>query len=553
MLANKADPEATGRVAELNSEGIIEIRFPYSRELVENVKRVPGRNWHSEEKMWDAPPSKDAIKFLEWHGFLLGAKLKKWIADKTPGPVAAELNIPGLRCTLRPYQAEGVRRIEAFKGRAILADSMGLGKTAQAIAWLQLHKTERPAVILCPAVGKEMWARKCMEWMDGKEKIVVLSGRSPDPAQFKGASILILNYDIVGNKTDKTKNKAGYVKIQEQSYTGWVDYLLDHGIKMIVADECHNLKNSKAQRGIAGLKMLKQIRYALPMSGTPIDNRPYEYWPILTNLAPHIFRNRYTYGKRYCGGTKTRFGWDFTGASNLAELHEVLEENIMIRRRKEDVLKELPPKVRAVVPIDVDLKAYRKAEAEIWADDEITLAKLTKLRQAAVAAKLKACGDWVEDFLETGEKLIVFAHHHFVMDHLRERFAGKYKIAEISGQTKGSRQEQEDLFQNDPACKLFLGSKSAKELITLTAASNVAFVEFFDTPGEMAQAEDRAHRIGQTGSVNVWFLIAAGTIEEDHAALLDAKLQVVTNVLDGKDVEGGDLIMELLNKIKRRK
>ncbi len=549
----KTTTEATGRGAELNPDGIIEIRFPYDRELVEAVKRIPGRNWHSEEKMWSCPPSKDAIKFLEWHGFLLGAGLKGWISDKTPGPVPAELNIPGLRCTLRPYQAEGVRRIEGFKGRAILADSMGLGKTAQAIAWLQLHKQERPAVILCPAVGKEMWARKCEEWMDGKEKIVVLSGKTPDPTQFKSATILILNYDIIGNKTDKIKNKAGYVKVQEQGYTGWVDYLLDHGIKMIVADEAHALKSDKSQRGIAGLKMLKQIRYALPMSGTPIDNRPYEYWPLLTNLASHIFRNRYTYGKRYCGGHKTRFGWDFTGASNLEELHEVLEENIMIRRRKEDVLKELPPKVRAVVPIDVDLRAYRKAEADIWADDEITLAKLTKLRQAAVSAKLKACGDWVEDFLETGEKLIVFAHHHFVMDHLRERFSAKYNLAEISGQTKGSRQEQEDLFQNDPDCKLFLGSKSAKELITLTAASNVAFVEFFDTPGEMAQAEDRAHRIGQTGSVNVWFLIAAGTIEEDHAALLDAKLEVVTGVLDGKAVETDDLIMELLKKLKRRK
>lgn len=550
-MANKA--EATGRGAELNPDGIIEIRFPYDRELVEAVKRVPGRNWHSEEKMWSCPPSKDAIKFMEWHGFLLGLRLKEWISDKTPVPVPTELNIPGLRCTLRPYQVEGVRRIEGFKGRAILADSMGLGKTAQAIAWLQLHKQERPAVILCPAVGKEMWARKCEEWMDGKEKIVVLSGKTPDPTQFKGATILILNYDIVGNKTDKTKNKAGYIQIKEQNYTGWVDYLLDHGIKIIVADEAHNLKNDRSQRGIAGLKMLKQIRYALPMSGTPIDNRPYEYWPLLTNLASHIFRNRRTYGKRYCAGTKASGYWDFTGASNLEELHEVLEENIMIRRLKEDVLKELPPKVRAVVPIDVDLRAYRKAEAEIWADDEITLAKLTKLRQAAVSAKLKACGDWVEDFLETGEKLIVFAHHHFVMDHLRERFSAKYRLAEISGQTKGSRQEQEDLFQNDPSCKLFLGSKSAKELITLTAASNVAFVEFFDTPGEMAQAEDRAHRIGQTGSVNVWFLIAAGTIEEDHAALLDAKLEVVTGVLDGKAVETDDLIMELLKKLNRRK
>lgn len=537
--------------AELKN-GLVEIRFPYDRELVDAVKKLPGRRWHNEDKMWSCPASTHIIEFLRWHGFLFGPALEASIQGEQLNLELQKLDIPGLQCVLRPYQAEGVLRIEKFNGRALLADSMGLGKTAQAIAWLQLHKGQRPAVILCPAVGKEMWARKCKEWMDGKEKIVVLSGKKPDPEQFKGATILILNYDIVGNKTDKTLNTAGYVQVKERVYTGWVDYLLDHDIKMIVADECHALKNSKSQRGIAGLKMLKQIRYALPMSGTPIDNRPYEFWPILTNLAGHIFKNRYTYGKRYCAGIKTRFGWDFTGASNLAELHSILKKNVMIRRLKEDVLKELPSKARAVVPIEVDLKAYRKIENEIWDDNEITLAKLTKLRQAAVSAKLKTCGDWIEQFLETGEKLIVFGHHHFVMGYLRERFFTKYKFAEITGQTKGSRQEQEDLFQNDPDCKLFLGSKSAKELITLTAASNVAFVEFFDTPGEMAQAEDRAHRIGQLGSVNIWFLIAAGTIEEDHASLLDKKLQIVTNVLDGKDVQNDDLIVELLNKIKTK-
>ena len=105
-MANKA--EATGRVAELNLEGIIEIRFPYSRELVENVKRVPGRNWHSEEKMWDAPPSKDAIKFLEWHGFLLGAKLKEWIADRTTQPIAVELNIPVGTVKAQLYRAKSL-------------------------------------------------------------------------------------------------------------------------------------------------------------------------------------------------------------------------------------------------------------------------------------------------------------------------------------------------------------------------------------------------------------------------------------------------------------
>jgi SNF2 family DNA or RNA helicase len=231
----------------------------------------------------------------------------------------------------------------------------------------------------------------------------------------------------------------------------------------------------------------------------------------------------------------------------------------MIRRLKSEVLKELPAKVRAVVPLAVEAKYMReylreeRELAELEADDKLlAISKIIALKQAAVRAKLDAACRWIGDFLESGEKLVVFVHHHFVADAIRERFSKITKVAEVTGTTKGSRQAQQDMFQSDPDCRLFLGSKAAKEGLTLTAASNTAFLELFDTPGDMAQAEDRVHRIGQKDSVTAWYLVAAGTIEEDNAALLDSKLQVLAQVVDGREAQDEELITALLAAVVKR-
>jgi len=561
-------PTIGKRTAILAKDGLIEIRFPFSSDLIDIIKTLEGRRYHSQERLWTAPPSKANIKKLAGQYFELCPKLSAMVApaikEKDPAPTI----IPGLKTELKPFQAEGVVAVdELFSGRALIGDDMGLGKTVQAIAWLQIHKKARPAVVLCPASIKEMWARKIGEWMTD-ERTVILSGKPGKASETKEKAVVgkgnpagpiyILNYDIIGNKLVISYRDDGTKVKKEVAGTGWVDWLIENGIHAVVVDEGHYLKSGKkSARGVGGIKLMKAAEFCLVLSGTPIENRPAEFWPVLNALKPHLFRDFFKFGKRYCGAVNNGFGWSFKGATNLQELNAMLRETVMIRRLKKDVLKDLPPKQRVVVPLAIDdtcWKTYIEAEKEVACAESkfLAITKLIKLQQAAVRAKLKSALDWVADFLESDEKLIVFAHHHFVVDAIRHRFDKVTKIAEVTGRTVGSKQEQEDLFQNDPGCRLFIGSKSATEGLTLHAASNVAFFEFFETPGKMAQAEDRAHRIGQVDSVTSWFLIAAETIEEDNAALLDKKLQVLKAVLDDEIADETELITELLKAVIKR-
>ena len=548
------------REAKINN-GLVELKTSYDPNLILAIKKFPGREWVSEKKIWTVPASIALWNWLGAEKFTCDTLLTSWAEEEQKPPAEEFENIRGLKLDLFPYQKEGVARIQKFNGRALLADDMGLGKTPQAIAWLQLNKKIRPAVIICPASLKEMWAGKIKEWM-GKEIVEVLAGKPKEGAKLAKASIYIINYDILGNKIITTERDNGTKKRTEKENTGWVDYLIGQEIQAVVADEAHYMKNQKSQRGVGVAKLMKTSPYILALTGTPIVNKPAEFWPIISILAPHMFRDFFKFGRRYCDGKKNGFGWDFNGSSNREELHQLLVDTMMIRRLKSEVLTQLPPKIRAVVPLPISssaMKAYKKFEVELQGmiDEEgnkiQAIAIISHLKQAAVTAKMDAACEWIVDFMESGEKLIVFAHHHATVDALIEKFSKVTKIATITGRTVGSKAAQEAMFQNDPECRLFIGSKSAKEGLTLTAASNVAFIEIWDTPGDMAQAEDRPHRIGQKDQVTAWYLVAAGTLEEDIAHMVDRKLRIIKEVVDGREAQTEDLISELLRIAKEKR
>ena len=164
----------------------------------------------------------------------------------------------------------------------------------------------------------------------------------------------------------------------------------------------------------------------------------------------------------------------------------------------------------------------------------------------AVEAKLPHAIEWIDDFLDTGEKLVVFCTHKFVVDALMKEFSKE--AVKLDGRTSGpDRQLAVDKFQNEPETRLFVGNIQAAGVgITLTAASSVAFLELPWTSGSLRQAEDRVHRIGQKNAVNVYYLLAEYTIEEKIATLLDDKRKVLDSVLDGKETEDSSLIMDLI-------
>ena len=513
----------------------MEIRYKFDPELLQLIKSLPGRRFHPDKKYWTATITVDSIKKLKDAGFIIDTELEKLLYQAEE--MEKGIEVPGLKKQLFPFQKVGVAFIEKRNGRALIADEMGLGKTIQAAAWLQLHPEKRPAIILCPASLKLNWAKEIKDTLSTNDKVQILQGTKPYPIT---EDIIIINYDILNS---------------------WVETLQAINPKVIIMDEAHYIKNSSAIRTKATKKLAKGIPHVIALTGTPIVNRPVEGFNIFQILDRNLFPNFWTYVHRYCDARHNGFGWDFSGATNKEELNQILTSTIMIRRRKADVLKDLPEKLYSFVPMELDnKKEYSTAESEFIeylrqikgkeaaekAKKAEHLVKIEALKQLAVKGKLKQATYWIKDFIEDGSKLVVFAVHKEVIDQLMNEF--KDVAVKIDGSTPApERHKAVEAFQSDPNVKLFIGNIQAAGVgLTLTASSAVAFLELPWTPGELQQAEDRCHRIGQKNAVNIYYLLAENSVEYKLAKLLDRKKEVLSAVIDGKPVEEKSLITELI-------
>ena len=529
-----------------SAQQAIKIMFPFNTKDLECVKTLPGRRFNGAQqpKHWVCPLSIEAVQLLKEWGFELDEALEAFSQNATVSVHdidSSALEIPGLKMELFPFQKKGVAFIEAKNGRALISDEMGLGKTAQALAWLQLHPEKRPVIIVVPASLKLNWEREIKMWM-GDVSVQILSGKKADTPLI--GEILIINYDIL---------------------SAWVGRLQKIKASVLITDEAHFYKSNKSQRTKAIKALGKSIPHVIALSGTPIVNRPIEMFNALQMVDRTVVPDFWHYARRYCGAKHTHFGWDFTGASNTDELHQKLIATCMIRRLKKDVLLDLPDKLYSFMPFELsNAKEYRKAEQdfiqwlrEVRGDEAArkakgaeTLTKIEVLKQLAVQGKMPQAIEWIQNFLDVGNKLVVFATHKFVIEALMNAF-GDIAVRIDGSVTGADRDKAVQKFQNNEKIRLFVGNiKAAGVGLTLTAASNVAFLEFPWTPGDLSQAEDRCHRIGQKDSVTVYYLLSQNSIEEKIVAMLDSKRRILDQILDGKETSQENLLSELLNAYK---
>ena len=298
------------------------------------------------------------------------------------------------------------------------------------------------------------------------------------------------------------------------------------------------------------------------------------------------------YASKNCGAHRNRFGLDTSGATHLEELNDKLRSICYVRRSKKDVLPELPDKVRSVIEVDIDnRKEYDAAEgdtigwlkgraaqdaafvasiAHLPEDAQVeakrqraneagekaaraeALVRIEALKQLAVKGKMTAIKEWVETFMESDQKLVIFAHHRSVQQELLRELEGAERIfAEDDPQ---DRQRNVDRFQELPDCRLIICSLQAGGVgITLTAASNVLFTELGWTPAGMEQAVDRCHRIGQKDSVTAYWMIGKETIDVEIAELLESKAKVVDAATNGAGaVAQESMLKELVDNLMRK-
>lgn len=520
--------------------------------ILNNVKDIPGRVYNKDTKKWSIPYTVSGIKRIQEMGFILDQEVKKWFYENTnesylkkknekfdPEKLTAHLGID----LLRSFQKEGIAFIEQMNGRALIGDEMGLGKTLQALGWLKLHPDVRPAVVIVPATLKIKWQKEAIKWIN--EESFIINGRNRTPSDKIKEKIIIINYDI-------TKDYVDFIKALEP--------------KIIILDEGHRIKNSKAKRTKAVREVCNKVDNLIVLTGTPILNRPIEIFNAINLLRPDIFPSYYRFGQKYCLSDTNCFGSEYQGASNIEELHDLLTEHIMIRRLKNDVLKELPDKQKDVITFPIqNREEYEEAKMDVIryihetegqdaanrARRAETLARFNKLKQLAVKGKEEMIIKWIKDFLETTEeKLVVFAIHKRVVALLMEHFDGI--AVKIDGSVSSEmRNEAEERFQTDNSVRLFIGNiVAAGEGLTLTAASNVVFLELSWVPGQHLQAEDRIHRIGQVNSCMVYYLLADDTIEEELAAMIDRKQKIVDAIIDGTVTPEDSLLTELMEKYR---
>src|SRR5215212_2034438 len=425
---------------------------------------------------------------------------------------------PGLHGKLMPFQMAGV--VYALRQRrTFIADEQGLGKTVEALAALEAAEAY-PAVVVCPASLKLNWLRECTRWLPARRAEPLSGRRGPLPL----ADIVVVNYDVLDARADA---------------------LADLEPRAVIFDESHYVKNPKANRTKAAINLSARLptdALRLALTGTPLVNRPRELVPQLRAL-----------GRLGDFGSGASFERRFEGQVARERLHWHLRSTCYARRRKDEVLTQLPPKRRITVPVPLSNEhEYRHLEEDLvdWLRHEVVdprqlaeridsalraeaLVKLNALRHIAARGKLHAAIEWIKTFLESGERLVVFAHHRDIQAELVAMFPRAARI--LGSDSVDERQRNVDLFQRDRggASLCICSLEAASHGFTLTAAASVAFLELGWTPAKHDQAEDRVHRIGQDRHVTAWYLLAADTIDERIAALIDYKRALVGSVTDG--------------------
>lgn len=476
---------------------------------------------------------------------------------------------------LYPFQKEGVLSILSNNENVLLADEMGLGKTCQACTYLKLNKNALPAVVVCQSSLKLNWEREVEKWAN--LKCTILEGRKTQrfsDEYFEKYPVVIINYDILGveNQIEKRKEleRKKFCKENGEKYKprilkvdGWVDELTQHKFKTIIVDECQYIADPETIRARAVIQLSEiQDSRKIFISGTPYETKTSQFFTALNILNKKMFPNRWAFQMRYCDPVKTYFGWQFNGLSNGEELHNKIS-TFMIRRLKKDVLTQLPPKQRIIVPMQVsdsDRKIYNMIDEEftnaLSKGESNALVKISQLKRASFEAKKKAMLQWIKDYLAINDKLVLFVYHKDAFDFLLDNF--KDISVGINGETEvKQRQKNIDRFQGDEKIKLFVGQiKACGAGITLTASKATCFVEFGQTVVQHWQAEDRVHRIGQEAdSVQAYYLILEDSIDVTIMELLNQRNKGINEVLNNEsDVEMfGDMKKEILKKYKEMK
>lgn len=492
----------------------------------------------------------DYAKKVYWTGLLevareferfadLAAKAKFGFVERQmalSSAVTSSLSIPSPKdLEYMPFQVAGVQYILPRRD-VLLADEMGTGKTIQVCGVINADPSIRNILVVCPNSLRINWLREFQKWLIRRLTGSFALGES-GLYTLAETNIVIINYEMVKKFRDEIDKRH------------W---------DLLAVDEAHYCKNPESQRSryvmgnnYGDTKPIAAER-RLYLTGTPLVKRPIDLWPYAKVCDPKGLGLNYNlFGKRYCKGEIIGGQLDFSGASNLEELNKRLRSTFMLRRLKKDVMPELPPKRRQIIPLPNpgiraiadelefynrneeiierakyeaeraqsrgDEASYKYAAQQLRAARQVEFKEMAALRYKTAMAKIPFAIQYIENALEQQDKIIVFARHRDVINKIVERFSS-ISTWMHGDKTVPQRQQAVDRFQDDPNCKIIVGSfDTMGEGWTLTAASYLLFVELDWTAKTLTQAEDRAHRKGQLESLLIQHLVFDNSLDANQA------------------------------------
>ena len=537
-----------------------ELSFKYKPSIVDRVRQIPGRRFDGAKKVWIVPARSRVdlermiyqIRQFENINWVNGTEKKdEDIAYDIPE--LPDITVPhNLKIQPYPYQLKGIARGLQLK-RFMNCDEPGLGKTLQSIATINLADAF-PCLVVCPSSLKINWLREWEKFTDKKAMILTDKVRDTWTFFFQTGmhQVFIVNYESLKKYFVQRIKKAEGWTLRDVEFRNSINLF-----KSVIIDESHRCKSASTQQAKFCKGICTGKEWVIELTGTPVVNRPKDLIPQLAILdRMNDFGGYKPFVDRYCSGQRE--------ASNLRELNFNLWKYCMFRREKSLVLTDLPDKIRQVNTCEItNRKEYMDAERDLIMylqkykdadDDKIAKAmrgevmvRINILRQISARGKVRDVIEFVKDFRENGKKIILFCSLHEVVDQLKRYFPTAVSVTGRDSQDE--KQRAVDAFQNNPKADIIICSiKAAGVGLTLTASSNVAFVEFPWTYADCCQCEDRAHRIGQKDSVTCYYFLGRRTIDEKVYRIIQEKKNIA-NAVTGSTEDIEENIVDMVARI----
>jgi SWI/SNF-related matrix-associated actin-dependent regulator 1 of chromatin subfamily A len=459
---------------------------------------------------------------------------------------------------LYKHQEEGIKFLLSRNG-CILADDMGLGKSAQSII-AALESGAKKILVVCPSSAKINWEREINVFC---KDTTIIDGKNWSEAKFT-----IINFDILKNFHTLIEGRR---QLTPEEMLQVKRDLANANFDLVIIDEAHYLKNNDSIRGKIMVELT--VKHNIPkvwlLTGTPVANRPMDFFNLLKIIKSPIAENWKHFAVRYCDGKKffktlkngqKKQIWITDGASNLDELASKTK-NIIIRRLKTDVL-DMPDKVITPMYHRLNIKEWvgyenlwgeylqkRTSEGKRNGSLQKDLVELILLRQFIAAAAIPYTIEMVENAIDMGRKVIIFTSFTEELEILANHF-GKLAVKHNGPMSTTQKQKSVDAFQKNSKVKVFIGNiKSAGVAITLTEATVVVFNSFSWVTGDNEQAEDRAFRIGQKNDVNVYYQLFDDTISTRMWETLRQKKDIISVIIGDKKMTEEEITIAMIEQL----